>query len=120
MHGEGRAHSPDPSPPPDDRRGRLRMKHFACGLLLLALPAGAAHAYVDISPTLGYLIKDATTITVLDIDKLSGEKKVIVCKKVFDLKGETPDGPVRHQIAGGFHPREPHIVLDWAEVGQRC
>ena len=92
---------------------------FAC-LLLLAMPAGAAHAYVDVSPTLGFLIKDSQTITVLEIDKLSVEKKVIIFKKVFDLKGNSSDSPVRHHIAGGFHPREPHIVLDWAEVGNRA
>ena len=34
------------------------MKRFLGCLLLLALSAGVAHAYVDISPTLGYLIKD--------------------------------------------------------------
>ena len=57
------------------------MKRLLACLFLLAVPAGAAHAYVDISPTLGYLIKDSETITVLEIDKLSIEKKVIVFKK---------------------------------------
>jgi HEAT repeat protein len=94
------------------------MKRLLLCALVLIVTANPARAYVDVSPTLGWLIKDAESITVLQVEKVSHEKKAILFKKVADLKGNFPDTAVRHQVAEGFHPREPKLVLDWAEPGK--
>ena len=86
--------------------------------LFFGLFASTAAAYVDITPSLGSVIKDADCITVLRVEKVNREKQIVVYKKVSDLKGELPDETLRHRIADGFHPREPWIVMEWAEPGQ--
>lgn len=95
----------------------LRLTGVFAACLLLAF-AGRARAYVDISPTLGFIIKDSSAIVVLQVDKVSHEKRGIVFKKIADLKEATNGEPVRHHLDRGSHPREPRIVLDWATPGQ--
>src|SRR5947207_77558 len=91
-------------------------------LTFLLLSAATGRAYVDISPTLGYIIKDSTSIVVLEIDKVSLEKRGIIFKKIADLKAplaKAAAGDVmRHHLERGSHPREPRIVLDWAQPGK--
>lgn len=93
------------------------MRPFAWLLLVLFLLPRPALAYVDVSSTLGDVIKEANAITVLKVEKVSQAKRAIIFKKVADLKGKSPED-VRHELAEGFHPREPKIVLDWAEPGK--
>lgn len=80
-----------------------------CGLSSPAL------AYVGGAPSLGKLIKDSDHIYVVRVDKVSFEKQAIVFQKVADLKGACPTSDVKHSIMGGTHPREAHVILDWAE-----
>src|SRR4051794_31527725 len=94
------------------------MKRLIGLVFVLSLHASIAGAYVDITPSLGSVIKDADSISVLRVEKVSREKQIVVYKKVADLKGELPDETLRHRIADGFHPREPRIVMEWAEPGQ--
>lgn len=96
---------------------------LCCGLIagaLFGIAVPTANAYVDISPSLGQIIKDAESICVFQVDKVSVEKRIVVYKKVADLRGRFPDGVIRHHLAEGFHPREPRIVLDWAEPGEKA
>src|SRR5262249_28331311 len=72
------------------------------------------------SYSLGEIIKESTTITVLEVHKVSQEKRVIVYKKLTDLKGKDPDAILRHHIADGLHPREPRAIMEWAEPGKRA
>src|SRR3979490_2447288 len=95
--------------------GSLLMRRFLGSLLVLLVLARPAQAYIAISPPLGWLVKDADSISVLEVEKLSIEKRVIIFKKIADLKGTGPAGPIRHHIADGYHPREPRPVMDWAE-----
>ena len=85
--------------------------------LVLTLSARPAQAYIDITSSLGDVIKDSSAIALLRVEKVSQEKRVIVFKKIADLKGKSA-GDVRHHIAEGFHPREPKIVMEWAEPGK--
>jgi HEAT repeat protein len=39
-------------------------------------------------------------------------------QKVADLKGRHPDERVKHHVTEGLHPREPKLILDWAEPGK--
>jgi HEAT repeat protein len=88
------------------------------GLTVIAvLWSCPAYAYVDGSPTLGSVIRDSSNIVVLEVTKVNAEKRVIVYKKVADLKGQHPTDEVRHAIGEGSHPREPRTVLDLAKPG---
>src|SRR5947209_12650769 len=87
-------------------------------LLVCGLPTRGL-AYIEGgSPTLGRLTKEAVHIVVLRVDRVSLERRVIVFRKVADLKGNDPQVEVKHQLADGVHPGLPHAVLDWAEPGK--
>jgi HEAT repeat protein len=66
---------------------------------------------------LGRVINQSTRIVVLQVERVSREKQVVVYKKVADLKGSSDD-VVKHQLTDGYHPRESRTVLDWAEPGE--
>jgi HEAT repeat protein len=83
-------------------------------LLSSALPA---QAYLDAAPTLGRVLNEASHVAVLQVEKVSVDKRAIIFKKVADLRGTSPE-QFKHQIADGSHPREPKLVLDWAEEAQ--
>jgi len=51
---------------------------------IVALSASPAQAYVDISPSLGQVIKDASAIAVLRVDKVSQEKRAILSSWASD------------------------------------
>jgi HEAT repeat protein len=87
-------------------------------ILLLTSFAAPARAYIDVTPTLGRLVKDSSNIVLLRVERVSREKRVILYRKVADLKGHSAGDPIRHQLTGGFHPREPAAILDWAEPGR--
>ena len=90
-----------------------------CILLLLVHCAAPAlsEAYMAAMPTLGKIIKDSSDIAVLEVDKVSREKQVIIFKKVADLKGKGVPDVVKHKLTDGFHPRQSRTILDWAEPG---
>jgi HEAT repeat protein len=87
-------------------------------VLLAALgPTASAPAYIGSYPTLGKLTADSDRIVVLEVDRVSREKQVVLFKKVADLKGKGAAEVAKHQLTDGFHPRQAHAVLDWAEPG---
>jgi HEAT repeat protein len=96
------------------------MKLFLKTAAALLLSARWAHAYIDATPTLGQLMKDSTDIVLLEVLKVNPEKRVILYKKVADLKGTRSGDEMRHQITIGWHPRESKIIFDWAEPGKRA
>jgi HEAT repeat protein len=77
-----------------------------------------AEAYVDATPTLGRLVKDSPYIAVLQVVKINPEKRLILYKKVADLKGRLALEELRQRITDGSHPREPRTIMDWAEPGK--
>ncbi len=83
----------------------------------LALPA-AGRAYIGSYPTLGKLAADSERIIVLQVDRVDRERRVVVFKKVADLKGTGGPERVKHRLTDGFHPRQARAVLDWAEPGK--
>jgi HEAT repeat protein len=91
-----------------------------CLAVLLGLPCARAGAYVDhISGfTLGYVIEHSPTIVVLEVEKVTLEKRVIVFRKMADLKGKHPTEQVKHQLKEGLQPHELKAILDWAEPGR--
>jgi hypothetical protein len=55
---------------------------------------------------------------VLRVDKVSAEKRILIYRKVADLKGKLALDVVKHQITDGWHPREPKLIMDWARPGR--
>src|SRR5439155_14662894 len=94
----------------------LKRLLFATAILFgLTTPS---RAYIDASPTLAQLTKAATNIVVLRVEKVSREKRVLIYRKVADLKGQHPAEQVKHQITDGWHPGEARLILRWAEPGK--
>lgn len=96
--------------------GVNRMKRTLLVLLVLLAPE-TARAYVEDTPSLGKLIRDSANIYVVEVEKVSKEKRAIIYRKVADLKGKFT-GEIKHNIGDGLHPREPKQILDWAEPGK--
>ena len=94
------------------------MRCLLAALVFVFAGQHASHAYVDISPTLGWIVQDAESICVLQVEAVSVEKKAIVFKRTAILKGKVEQETMRHKVAEGNHPREPRIVVEWAEPGK--
>jgi HEAT repeat protein len=77
-----------------------------------------AQAYVDATPTLGRLVKDAPHIVVLRVQRVSLEKRVILFAKVADLKGNYPQQEVKQHIGDEGPVPERRVIMDWAELGK--
>jgi HEAT repeat protein len=93
------------------------MNRLAWPLAAVLGLAAPARAYIDATPTLARVIQDSTHIAVLEVVKVSQERRGIIFKKVADLKGKFEQEEVKHLITDGLHPREPRTVLDWAAPG---
>jgi hypothetical protein len=79
----------------------------------------AALAYVEIAYTLGRIVQESTSISVLRIEKVDRERNLILFRKVQDLKGAMAGETAKHNIGrGGFHEREWKAIMDWAEPGK--
>ena len=79
----------------------------------------SALAYIEIAYTLGRVVQEATSISVLRVEKVDREKNLILFRKVQDLKGTLPGEVVKHNIArAGFHEREWKAIMEWAEAGK--
>ncbi|HEX7896905.1 MAG TPA: HEAT repeat domain-containing protein [Planctomycetota bacterium] len=88
------------------------------GALFLGLMAPRAGAYIDTAPSLGTVVATSTSIVMLQVEKVSVEKRAILWKKIGDVKGKNPAEQFKHQITDGGHPREPRGILDWARPGR--
>jgi hypothetical protein len=96
------------------------MRSFLLFAAALLLRPTTAPAYIDHFGlvTLRFVLENSSEITVLRVDKVSREKGVILFSKVADLKGTCKEAESRHQISVGFRPREPRLILNWAEPGR--
>lgn len=93
------------------------MKRFLFLMLtFLAMPT-QSWAFIDASPTLGSIVADSTQIVVLQVDKVSRDRQVIIFKRIADLKGNDSPGLVKHKLTDGFRPQQARAILDWAEPG---
>ncbi len=89
---------------------------FMFASLYLTQPA---LAYVEIAYTLGRIVQESTSISVLRIEKVDRERNLILFRKVQDLKGAMAGETAKHNIGrGGFHEREWKAIMDWAEPGK--
>ncbi|MEK6262693.1 MAG: VCBS repeat-containing protein [Planctomycetota bacterium] len=92
---------------------------FSAAIGACLLSAQSARAYVELPYTLGRVILESTSISVLRIEKVDKEKNLILFRKVQDLKGTLAGETTKHNIGrGGFHEREWKAIMDWAEPGK--
>src|SRR5579883_1953359 len=61
--------------------------------------------------TLGFIVTQSQNIAVLQVDKVSRDKRVILFRKSADLKGTFPGEECRIQVTDGFRSHESHLVL---------
>jgi HEAT repeat protein len=94
------------------------MKRFLCLTVAVFGLTSPAHGYIDRAPTLGRLLNDSTNVVVLRVEKVRQDRHAIIYSKVANLKGQHAGDQVKHEIAGGLHPREYKAVLDWATPGK--
>ncbi|HVW02904.1 MAG TPA: hypothetical protein VHB77_21270, partial [Planctomycetaceae bacterium] len=91
-----------------------------CVAVLILWPAWSL-AYVEAPYTLGRVVEESTHIVLVEVARINAEKKLIIYRKVENLKGEYPDEEIKHNIGErGFHEREWRTIMDWAEVGKRA
>ena len=104
-------------------RSTLLMSASLVACLLAGRPAAA---YVDVCPpTLGALCNDSVNIYVLQVEKASAEKGVILFKCVARLKGKPDPTTGKHviptaiavggeKLATATDVIGPKLILDWA------
>src|SRR5262245_5376689 len=89
-----------------------------CLVMTLWALATSAQAFIDLAPTLGKVANDSSNIVVLEVEKVSQEKRAIIFKKVADLKGKHDGAEIKIQIRDGWTPQNTKIMMDWAAPGK--
>lgn len=97
------------------------MRYVLMGAIVLVCAVPGTQAYIEVPHTLGRCVQESTTIVVMEVEKVSQEKGLIIFKKLLDLKGKHPQQQIKHNIGKrGFHPREWQNVMAWAEPGKKA
>src|SRR5262249_7038615 len=92
---------------------------FLLGVGSLTISPRRGYAYVEAPYTLGRVIQESTNIMVVRVEKVAGQKHVIVYRKERDLTAKHNGAITRHNISrNGFHAREWQFPMEWAEVGK--
>jgi hypothetical protein len=93
----------------------------ALGVLAAAvlLTGRAAWGYIEAAYTLGQIIQESTNVLEMRVEQVDKQKKLIVYRKIRDIKGKWPAEVIKHSIAGaGLGPTEVPTIMNWADVGQ--
>jgi len=103
----------------------VKTRRTAFGCLCLCVTAGVllapddARAYVEAAFPIGKVISQSSNIVVMRVEKMDKEKRLIVYRKVRDIKGTHKGDLIKHNIGRrGFHPRESQTIMTWAQVGK--
>ena len=107
----------DPSPE-EDSSMRCRT---VLALMAFCVVVPKAPAYIEAPYSLGQVCHESTNIVLVEVTKVNKDKKLIIYKKVQDLKGKHPQNEIKHNIGQrGHHEREWRNVMAWAEVGKKA
>src|SRR4029434_8408411 len=87
-------------------------------LVALSVRERPAYAYVEAAYSLGRLVTESTNILLVRCEKVDKERRLIIYRKVADIKGVHPGEVIKHQITDGFNPREPKFVMSSIEPGK--
>ncbi len=100
------------------------MVRYATGLVLAAAwslsTVAPVHAYVDLAPTLGKIVRESQTITVAEVDRFNRERGAVILKKVRDLKGQSGADPIKQALVRENEAGPDRAILEWAEPAARC
>jgi FG-GAP-like repeat/FG-GAP repeat len=97
----------------------LGLSVVAALLLALVMTTQPAQAYVEAPHSLGQVITLSTNIMVCRVEKVDREKRLIIYRKVRDLKGQWNQDLIKHNLSSpGFNAREWQYPMEWAEVGK--
>jgi HEAT repeat protein len=94
------------------------MKRYFSTLMIVLGTTAPSWAYIAAMLTLGKVSNDASHIVVLEVDKVSRDRQVVIFKKIADLKGKGSPDLAKHKLTDGYHPRQARTILDWAEPGK--
>ena len=95
------------------------MPRFRLAVLLVALLAPPALAYVEAPQSLGSVIQQSTVICTMVVEKVDKANQLIVYRKVADIKGKTDATVIKHNIGkNGLRPGEWQEIMTWAEPGK--
>jgi HEAT repeat protein len=76
--------------------------------------------YVDLTPTLGRIVRESSQIALVEVDRFSRRSGVVVLKRIRDLKGASVNDRFRHQVSASPGAAVPRSILEWAEPGRRA
>src|SRR5215468_11894193 len=97
------------------------MRYCTASLLVALSLVPSGPAYVEAPYSLGQVCHEATNIVLVEVTKVNKDKKLIIYKKVQDLKGKHPQNEIKHNIGKrGYHAREWQNVMAWAEAGKKA
>jgi hypothetical protein len=98
------------------------MRTTVLGLVTVAVIStlvGPSSAYVEVLYTLPQVINESTNIVVMQVERVNKERKLIIYKKLVDLKGKHPTDVIKHNVGvGGFNAKEQAAPTEWAEPGK--
>lgn len=80
----------------------------------------AAHAYIDMAPTLAKIIGDARGIAVVEVVEFDRANHLVVFQPVRVLKGDIPTDRIPHDVALAEGGAIPRLILQWAGPGARA
>ncbi len=94
------------------------MKALALSAICLTL-AGSVYGYIDLAPTLGKIVGDATKISLVEVVSLDEKTHVLTLKEVKPLKGAAAEGNIQHNVASADGNMIPPAIVQWADPGAR-
>jgi HEAT repeat protein len=69
--------------------------------------------------TLGARVKNAACVTVLQVEKTDRDNRVIIFKRIVNLKGEEPTATFSHSF-NDIPAQQRQLLLDWAAPGKNA
>lgn len=99
------------------------MSRCTLGMLLAVIGSGfvasPGRAYVDLAPTLGRVVREAQAIALVEVDRFSADKGIVILKKVRDLKGNVGEDRIKQRLLRANEKALDRAIADWAEPGGR-
>ncbi len=90
-------------------------------LVALLCLSQRAQAYVDLAPTLAKIINDASSISLVEVERFDHDKGIVILKNLRDFKGQSKPGPIKHLVAPFQSTMAvPRQIREWAEPGARA
>ena len=102
------------------RQSRLTLAFLVLSLVIaLTWMAQTSNAYVEAAMSLGAIVQQSSNIVLMRVESVDKAKKIIIYRKIRDIKGKHPQDVIKHNMAQpGIRPTEWKVQIDWAEPGK--